>query len=359
MKLFLSLALFALLAAVQTTAGSRVRVPDDDLGLDSANLEDDSSTTALFARWQRKHGKEALAKDKNKYNKALNNFKAAAQRVKKNRDAVQAGNSDIALALNKFSHLSTDEFKGARLGRLPRTSPPPAAAAALPKVKRATAPVSVNWTAQGYVTAVKDQGDCGCCWTFSTVGALEGAYFKTKKSLLSFSEQELVECVTGYTGCDGGFEDYAFDYMKASKGMDTLASYPYIAGNLTYSPTCQSKPASRVAMNVAWSYLTATDAAVLTAIQTVGPIAVSIAVNDPFMDYSSGVMDPSVFCLPGENNHAVLLTGAGTDPVTGVPYWLVKNSWSTDWGEAGYFRMSRATPNACGITTWPYLVTVS
>jgi hypothetical protein len=358
MKLLLALALFALLAVTLTSAGPRVRVPDDDLGLGQADLEDDASTTALFARWQRKHGKESLAKDKTKYNKALNNFRAAAKRVKQNHDAVLAGNADHALALNKFSHLSAEEFKGARLGRLPnpRHSLP---AAEVPKVKRAAAPVSVNWTAQGYVTPVKDQGDCGCCWTFSTVGALEGAYYKAKKTLQSFSEQELVECVTGYTGCDGGIEDYAFDYMMASKGMDTLASYPYIAGNLTYSPTCQSKPASRVAMNVAWSYLTGTDAAVLSAIQTVGPMAVSIAVNDTFMDYSSGVMDPSIFCLQGDNNHAVLLTGAGTDPVTNVPYWLVKNSWSTDWGENGYFRMSRVTANACGITAWPYVVTVS
>jgi cathepsin L len=359
MQLLLMSALCALLA---THVTCRQPLPADDLGLDQTNLADDAAVTSLFTRWQQKHGKGGLAKDATKYSKALENFRAAAARVKKNRDSVHAGSTDTVLGLNKFSHLSLAEFKGVMLGRKPRTRKPTtfAQVPSLPRIKRQTS--AVNWTALGYVTSVKDQGQCGCCWTFSTVGALEAAYYKAKKTLMSFSEEELVDCVTKWQGCGGGVEDDAFNYVQQNKGISPLSLYPYIAGNVSDTTyTCKPNPANRVTMTVTWSYLNPGDTSVLNALHSVGPIALSIALNDPFQDYVSGVMDPSVYCLPAgsDNNHAVLLVGYGTDAASGKNYWLVKNSWSTDWGENGYFRMAATTQNACGLTAEPYMVTVS
>jgi C1A family cysteine protease len=226
-------------------------------------------------------------------------------------------------------------------------------------VPPSAAPTSKNWTQEGYVTPVKDQGDCGCCWAFGSTGALEGAYKKAKNKLLSFSEQELIECVKQWAGCGGGIEGDAFNLVKKNKGINLESTYPYTAMNSKYSKTCATgQAATRVSMNVAWSDIPKGDESLMKAIQTDGPIALSIALGDRFQYYSRGVMQPAQYCTK-LNNHAVLLVGYGTDPVTKEDYWLVKNSWGTDWGEQGYFRMTRAVRNACGISNEAYRVIVS
>jgi hypothetical protein len=226
-------------------------------------------------------------------------------------------------------------------------------------VPPSAAPTSKNWTQEGYVTPVKDQGNCGCCWAFGSTGALEGAYKKAKNKLLSFSEQELIECVKQWAGCGGGIEGDAFNLVKKNKGINLESTYPYTAMNSKYSKTCATGlAATRVSMNVAWSDIPKGDESLMKAIQTDGPIALSIALGDRFQYYSRGVMQPAQYCTK-LNNHAVLLVGYGTDPVTKEDYWLVKNSWGTDWGEQGYFRMTRAVRNACGISNEAYRVIVS
>jgi len=94
-------------------------------------------------------------------------------------------------------------------------------------------PSSVDWRTQGYVTPMKDQGQCGSCWAFSATGSLEGQYFKTNGKLLSFSDQQLVDCtyVSSRDSCaTGGWMDEAFDSVISRGGIQLDSTYPYTSG---------------------------------------------------------------------------------------------------------------------------------
>ncbi|KAK0429289.1 hypothetical protein QR680_011294 [Steinernema hermaphroditum] len=211
-------------------------------------------------------------------------------------------------------------------------------------------PDSVDWREHGYVTEVKDQGDCGSCWAFSATGALEGQLKRASGRLVSLSEQNLVDCAGafGTSGCNGASGvDGAFEYVRANGGIDTEESYPYTAKN----GWCRFQRSAVGTVDVDVVDIAPGDEEQLKkAVATVGPVSVAIDANHAsFRQYQGGVFfEPQ--CSSQELSHGVLIVGYGSDPKDG-DYWIVKNSWGVGWGEKGYVRMARNRGNNCGIAT--------
>ncbi|XP_076082007.1 digestive cysteine proteinase 1-like isoform X2 [Mytilus galloprovincialis] len=206
----------------------------------------------------------------------------------------------------------------------------------------------VDWRQKGYVTPVKDQGQCGSCWSFSSTGALEGQHFRKTGQLVSLSEQNLVDCTFKYGngGCNGGFVFRAYQYVKDNNGIDTESSYPYEARNAS----CRFKKSDVGATVTGIKIIKKGDEEALkSAVASVGPISIAIDADRKFHLYKNGVFDEPE-CNSTFTDHAVLIVGYGVE--NGQDYWLVKNSWSVSWGIDGYIKMSRNKDNQCGIASY-------
>jgi cathepsin L len=265
---------------------------------------------------------------------------------KSNLDFIEAHNKagkSFSVAMNKFGDLSVEEFSSMYLGtRI--TKEVPRRVHSRPTLNL---PASFDWRTKGAVTAIKNQQQCGSCWSFSTTGSVEGCnFFKTHK-LISLSEQNLMDCSTsqGNQGCDGGLMTQAMDYIISNKGIDTEASYPYTAED----GTCSYNAANSGGDLKHYTNVNAGDENDLQAKVALGPTSVAIdASQSSFQFYSSGVYNEPA-CSTSQLDHGVLAVGWGSD--SGTAYWIVKNSWGTDWGLSGYIWMSRNDNNQCGIAT--------
>lgn len=262
----------------------------------------------------------------------------------------KVADNPFTLSMNAFGDLLPHEFVSVHNGlKVPknRTLLRAGVGSFLPPA-HVNVPDSLDWREKGYVTPVKNQGQCGSCWAFSSTGALEGQIFRKTGKLVSLSEQNLVDCSQKFenNGCEGGLPDNAFNYVRSNGGIDTEKSYPYEGQDAT----CRYKPTNKGGYDHGFMDVKEGDEEMLkTAVATVGPISVGIdASHESLQFYSEGIYHEEK-CSPTEIDHAVLVVGYGSE--NGQDYWIVKNSWSTEWGENGYIRMARNKNNLCGIAT--------
>jgi len=259
--------------------------------------------------------------------------------------------SNWTMGVNQFSDLTAEEFKDRYLADPIEAKLETANTA---KLSTENLQTSVNWTASGAVTGVKNQGQCGSCWSFSTTGGVEGAAYvaDAQQRLTSMSEQQLVDCSTaeGDNGCNGGLMDNAFQYIIDNGGLTTEYNYPY-------SPvqgTCQQSLADVHVITISgYTDVPSANEQQLMAAVNQHPVSIAVDAQHCWQDYQGGVVTECkqfgvLNKLCGESlDHGVLLTGYGTDE-TGQDYWIIKNSWGTGWGEAGYIRIARGMCQTSG-----------
>jgi len=206
-------------------------------------------------------------------------------------------------------------------------------------------PDSVDWVSAGAVTPVKDQGQCGSCWSFSTTGALEGAYFNKYNTLQSFSEQQLVDCDNRRNGgkdmgCSGGLMDNAFSWISKKGGLCSEADYPYVSGITKETGTCQTKCSNVKNSGVSTfvDVVPSSDEEMMKAL-SLNPVSIAIEADQrEFQLYKSGVFTGN---CGTKLDHGVLVVGYGY--LEGEDFYLVKNSWSTSWGDKGYIKLGRGS----------------
>ncbi|CAH1389743.1 unnamed protein product [Nezara viridula] len=314
------------------------------LALSAFSLPFDQNEDDEWNAYKSKYGKNYTTKEEDQLRKNIY-FDNKLRIVKHN--ALHAnGIKTYKLGINKFADLTSTEFrkfmkgyKGEKkvIGEL--YTPP----------SNENLPSSVDWRQKGAVTPIKNQGQCGSCWAFSTTGSIEGQHFLKTGKLVSLSEQNLMDCSTaeGNESCGGGWMDQAFEYVKKNNGIDTEKTYPYKAED---SSTCKFNKANVGATITGYKDIeSGSESALQSAVANVGPISVAIdASSFDFQLYSSGVYYEED-CSSEDLDHGVLAVGYGSD--NGKDYWLVKNSWGEDWGIDGYIKMTRNKKNNCGIAT--------
>jgi len=310
--------------------------------------------STIWGAWKEKFGKTYSPDEEAS---RFENFKSNVLLV----DEVNAEDHSFKLGLNEFTDMSNEEFVSKYMGfRLPREQ-----FSGSPKLGQhewdgEELPTSIDWVELGAVTGVKNQGQCGSCWSFSTTGAIEGAYKIATGSLVEISEQQFVDCNTGLlgnSGCNGGSMDTAFGYSKG-EDLCTEASYPYKAAQASscLSSGCSvAVPKGTVTghKDVALipRIISASETNMMSAIAQ-QPVSIAIEADKTiFQQYATGILSGE---CGSSLDHGVLAVGYGS-LATGGDYWKVKNSWGTSWGMSGYVLLSRGQGGwgECGILSSP------
>jgi len=299
--------------------------------------------------WKLVHGKTYNDTSEEKFRMKI--FMENKAKIAKHNHQAVLGHKTYFLKMNHFGDLLHHEFVQTKNGyRNDLRAKNLLKGATFIAPANVAVPDEIDWRTKGAVTPVKNQGQCGSCWSFSATGALEGQNFRKTGKLVSLSEQNLVDCSKSYgnNGCNGGLMDYAFKYIEDNGGIDTEESYPYEG----VDDTCRYKKQDKGASDVGWTDVPAGDeGALMQALATVGPVSIAIdASHESFQFYSHGVYVEEA-CDSTQLDHGVLAVGYGKDQDTGKKYWLVKNSWSEKWGDQGYIKMTKDENNMCGVAS--------
>jgi cathepsin L len=280
--------------------------------------------------------------------------------VEQRLDQIRRHNQDTTktwkLGVNRFTDKTDAELKafvGSRPGAKPNVQKSQAYS---PEQIAKFEATNVDWRQQNVVTAVKDQGRCGSCWSFAAAETLESYHAIAHQQLAVLSEQQILDCTPnpqhcgGTGGCGGGTVELAYAQIKVTGGLASEWTYPYNSyyGDANQCNVSRIKPVAKV---VSYVNLPPNEyAPVIAQLATGGPLAISVDASSWFQ-YESGVYNGCNQTNP-DLDHAVQLVGYGTDSTLG-DYWLVRNSWSPTWGEQGYIRLARSSTVTCGTDLTP------
>ncbi len=301
---------------------------------------DDDEVALAFAGFVRDFDKSYASDKELQYRKAV--FAANYARI----NAFNSEKHNFKLGVNQFADLTQDEFRAQYLSKSE-----PVDLSEIPSNPVGPIPSEddeKDWVKEGKVSPVRDQGNCGSCWTFSAIAAVESldAIKQNRTAPVAMSEQQLVDCckTSLSNGCLGGERWEAFEYI-ARAGIASREDYPYLA----YNSDCKESAYKKVVYLKKHLNITKGSSPELAAAVLKRPISVGVNASPfAFMFYRSGIVDEG--CPADEINHGVVAVGVGKKD--GVLYWKVRNSWSPKWGDGGYIYIKRETtvgPGLCAI----------
>jgi len=307
---------------------------------------------ADFRAWMAEYGKAYTGA---KFNKAFMAYKINTAKIARLNAAAKSEGRDTTFAHNKFSDITPAEFKAKYLsGYKPMSyQGVDGAVPVLVQASRAgDIPDSWSWVDQKKTTAVKDQGQCGSCWAFSATEGVESAWLMANNTAVVLSPQQVVSCDKVDQGCNGGDLPTAFAYVK-KEGQEDNADYPYSSGGGN-TGVCKYNSADVKVHISGFQYAVndgrKNDTILAVASYANGPLSICVDA-ETWQNYNGGILKRD---CGTSLDHCVQLVGWGVQSTT--EYWIVRNSWNTDWGLSGYIWIERNSgKDLCGITeeaTW-------
>lgn len=270
-----------------------------------------------YAVYRAKFSKQYKSVDEILYRYAI--FEANARKM----DTHNKLGSSYIMAPNSFTDLTFDEFKSKYLNRITRS---------YERKYRSVEELirdAVDWREKGVVSRVKSQGECSAGWAFAVTSAIESYLAMQNSVITEVSEQELIDCSMRYGtgGCNSGSPDQVLWYV-IDHGVALESEYPYLG----YDSLCKSGQATTKSEVTGYRLLDPPDISTLVKELMIQPVVVSIAVDESFMHYSSGIYTTDK--CDGELSHSLLAVGFNT--LIETPYFILKNSFGKDWGQEGY-----------------------